>query len=117
MVVIRKRTDKKEPDTIETVKRIVRAGTHPLEKDRAVLIRLLPCPYWRTDVCPLRYKFGVPVEELGIEVYKETLRYPIRCKLASYFKCYYVKPYYYIPVRVGDINEWSRGLEDEYYPI
>jgi len=115
MIFIRKREDKKSPDTITTALRIVKAGIHPLSKEPVVYIRLLPCPYSRDrNICPLYDKFSHSDEELSVQVWKETLRYPIRCKLAGYYKCRYVKDYYYKPVLISkDIREWSKGVEDE----
>jgi len=112
MVVIRKRPDKKEPDTITTLERIAKVGVHPLEKTYVLKIPLPLCPYVDTDICPLAYKYGIkakrkiPLEELRIIVEKEEIRFPIKCKLSSYFRCPLLKNYYYGYVRKGDIDDW-----------
>jgi len=102
-VVIRKRTDKKEPDPLSQALKIEKVGVHPLHElsaDTIIRINLPPCPYWTDpNICPLRIKF-----RLSTVVIEEYLRFPIKCALAKYFKCRYVKPYYY-SIRVKDIKE------------
>ena len=95
-----KRPEKKEPDTITTVRRIVKVGTAPLpeELERLKILLLPSCPYWKDGViCPLRERFWVPPEkgEESLRVLEEYLKFPIGCKLANRFKCHFVKDYYY----------------------
>jgi len=102
-VVIRKRTDKKEPDPLSQALKIEKAGVHPLHElsaDTIIRINLPDCPYWTDpNICPLRTKF-----RLSTIVIEEYLRFPIKCALAKYFKCRFVKPYYYT-IRIRDIKE------------
>jgi len=96
-----KRTDKKEPDTLTTVRRIVKAGTGPLSDDlSSKIIRLPRCPYWNDpSICPLRERFYVPGDHLAElskeKVLEEYLKFPIVCKFANRFRCKFVKDYYY----------------------
>jgi len=89
--------EKKEADTLDTVRKIVKAGTQPLSENLAEIIKLPECSYWNDpSLCPLRERFYVPKEALtNEEVKEEYLKYPIVCKLANRFKCYFVKDYYY----------------------
>jgi len=89
-----KHATKKEPDTLDTVRKIVKAGTAPLSENLAKVIKLPECAYWNdTKVCSLRERFYVPKEKTS--AMEQVLKYPIKCKLANRFKCHFVKDYYY----------------------
>lgn len=106
-----KKPEKKEPDTIDTVRKIVRVGTAPLSEQLAagLIIRLSHCPYWRDpEICPLRERFWVPPEALSNEtVLIQYLKFPVVCRFANSFRCHFVKDYYY------DL----RPLKDDEYKI
>jgi len=85
--------DKTEPDPISTVEKIVEAKTGTLSKE-SITIKLLSCPFWLDNsICPLKERFKLPAGLSEIDV--EYLKYPIRCPLANFYKCRYIKPYYY----------------------
>ncbi len=92
-----KKPEKKEPDTLETVRRIVKAGTAPLSESLAKTIKLPECSYWNDPLtCPLRSRFYIPKEALSDEkVLEEFLKFPIICQFANKMKCHFVKNYYY----------------------
>jgi len=95
-----KKPEKTEPDSITTVERLVKVGTKPvsLSEDNIehIVINLEKCPYYKDEnVCPLKHKFVSPRDELSYTLEVERLKYPINCPLAWYFKCRYLKPYYY----------------------
>ncbi|RLC81206.1 MAG: hypothetical protein DRI61_04270 [Chloroflexi bacterium] len=107
-----KRKDKKDPDTITTLKRLAKAGTGPLSLEATkITIKLDPCPFWKDhDICPLVKRFRFPHEELSrIIVEQEILKYPIICPLARVFKCRFVKDYYY---EVVPVASYSSELSD-----
>ena len=103
------RPGKKEPDSLEFVERVIRAGRNPLKGElmlggeKPIFIWLDWCPYQDDErVCILKRrmgkKFGLEEEKSPEElalVFKEYLRYPIRCPLAFKYKCPWVKPYYW----------------------
>ncbi len=103
-----KHPSKTEPDSLDVVQKIERAGTGPTPEQRVRLSKLIfklePCPFWEdSSVCPLRERFFIPrdkeknklssdeVEEIDIEY----LKFPIVCPFANLYKCRFVKPYYY----------------------
>lgn len=93
-----RRPEKREPDPIDVAEKIARLGTAPMEPlkkdERVIRVPLRPCPFKDDEVCPLR-KLIVVVKAEGVRVMREALQFPIRCKLARLYKCFYVKPYYY----------------------
>lgn len=89
-----KHPSKKEPDTIDTVRKLVKVGTAPLTSLSDEVVVLKTCPFWKDDlVCPLKWRFLGPVDFLSKK--RMYLRFPVACSLAYYFKCRYVKKYYY----------------------
>lgn len=94
-----KKPEKHEPDTIDTVRKITKAGTAPLSEELTQVIRLPECPYWNdTGLCMLRSRFYIPEEESKLSKegkLEEYLKFPIVCKFANRFKCHFVKDYYY----------------------
>ena len=90
-----KRKEKKEPDTLDIVKKLAEVGPGMIERlSEPFLIRLKMCPYHQEDWCPLKKIFTVPrIHEMSVT--KEYLKYPVICKLANIYKCYYIKAYYY----------------------
>ena len=114
-IFVEKRTDKKEPDTITTVNRLIKIGTGPSPEKKSlekmsdeeleeylstpnVVIRLRLCPYYKDPrICPMCLRFGYypRYKELSKKALVEVLKYPIECILAWYYRCYYCKGYYY----------------------
>ena len=91
-----KRKDKKEPDTLDTVKKLAKVGPGPLEKlSELTVIKLKMCPYYKEEWCPLKKIFGVPRAHILADIEKEYLRFPVVCKLADVYRCWYLKSYYY----------------------
>ena len=75
------------PDDLNTALKIEAVGTKPLSQE---VIRLEPCLYYNNkDICPLYDRFD------HSNLVKEAPRYPIPCPLASKYKCFWVKDYYY----------------------
>jgi len=92
-----KRIEKKEPDTLETARRLAKVGPEAIANlyERVITVKFKLCPYYQSKrICPLRIKFAKPRHMLSI-IRMEYLKYPIACPLASYFKCKYIKGYYY----------------------
>jgi hypothetical protein len=87
---------KKEPDSIDVVKKLVAIGTGPPKEQLTTEIINLPlCPYWLdSTICPLKDRFRIPRYMLS-KVLVEYLKYPIVCKFANHYRCRYVKSYYY----------------------
>jgi len=112
-----KKTDKKAPDSLTTVRRIVKVGTAPLSEQlsKDEVIQLPKCPYWDDpSLCPLRDRFWVPPKDKLTKVFEEFLKFPIVCKFAYRFKCHFIKKYYYDLKPVRDYNmEKSEEIEEE----
>ena len=110
-----KKPEKHEPDTLDTVRKIVKAGTAPLSEQLTTSIKLAPCPYWNDPlICALRERFYVPKEALSAEtVLEEYLKYPIVCRFANSFKCHFVKDYYYDLKPQEDENLEGEELEED----
>ena len=128
--------EKKSPDTLIVAERLARLGTGPMpsqiktkldvdvetlqcrELERDIVIRLPKCPYYLDDtICPLKKRFYFPRDKLELEldlqvnVYKETLLYPMGCPLAYVYRCRYLKPYYY---RVKPWVTYSAALSKDF---
>ena len=89
-----KKPKKKEPDGLETIRKLVAMGTKVLSAEPFVL-KLPICPVWDdSNTCPLKDRFARPMDNLTGEK-EEYLKFPIACTLAFTHKCRYVKPYYY----------------------
>lgn len=89
-----KHPTKTEPDGIETVKRLAKIGTAPLTTLSDEIIILERCKFYLDDrICPMKPRFAHPTDRLSRK--KMFLRFPIACPFADYFRCRYVKPYYY----------------------
>jgi len=92
---------KKEPDTIDVVKKLVKIGTGPPpEQLSEFVIYLRECPFWKDPrICPLHMRFRIPRDHLSkiedIHVKVQYLRFPIVCKFANTYRCRFVKSYYY----------------------
>jgi len=85
---------KKEPDTLDTVRKLVEIGTKPLTQLSDEIIILKVCPFWVDDrICPLKNRFAHPMDNLTRK--RMILRFPVACPFADFFKCRFVKPYYY----------------------
>ena len=110
-----KKPEKHEPDTLDTVRKIVKAGTAPLSEQLTTSIKLAPCPYWNDPlICAIRERFYVPKEALSAEtVLEEYLKYPIVCRFANSFKCHFVKDYYYDLKPQEDENLEGEELEED----
>lgn len=101
-VVIRKRTDKDRPDSVAIIEKIEKVRTGVLS-DTTIRIPMPLCPYYdNPQVCPIKRN---PAYILNMEIWKETLKFPIKCPLASIFKCRYVKTSYYY--------RWEKVYETE----
>jgi len=82
-----KKPEKKEPDTLTTVKRLERIGTAPLSRIHR-LHRLAICPFYLNEtICLFKNWFMIPR--------LSHLRFPIKCTFAYEYRCPYCKPYYY----------------------
>jgi len=109
-----KRPEKKEPDTLDTVRKLAKIGPGFLEElSEDQIIRLKPCPYYdNPEICRLKLIFGRPrYEELRVKL--ERLKFPIICPLASMYKCVYLKKYYYGFIRFDPKEMVIRSLEEE----
>jgi len=90
-----KHAAKSEPDTIDTVKKLVAQGTAPAKLSKVTIIDLAMCPFWQDEqICPLKERFLQPRDNLN-DVQIQYLKYPILCKFANSYRCRYVKKYYY----------------------
>lgn len=88
-----KHPSKKEPDGLDTVKKLIAVGVAPLTSLSEEVVDLPICPFWENnEICPLKNRFAGPVDKLSMKMY---LKFPVACSLAYYWKCRYVKPYYY----------------------
>jgi len=87
---------KKEPDSIDVVKKLVAIGTGPPPEQLGAWVFDLPiCPFWNDErICPLKERFRMPRDNLS-SILVEYLKYPIVCPFANHYKCRYVKSYYY----------------------
>jgi len=110
---------KKEPDSLDVVKKIEAVGTGPTKEQRVTLSKLVfklePCPFWNDErICPFKTRFFIPRDkekkELSEKIDKieiEYLKFPIVCRFANVYRCRFVKPYYY------DIKEFKVKEIDE----
>lgn len=99
------RPEKKEPDPIDVVEKLSKLGTRPYERtekadEKVIEIKLPPCPYaFDEEICPLINRIKILVNGVwkskDVKLRVQELKYPIDCKLANYYKCRRVKPYYY----------------------
>jgi hypothetical protein len=89
-----KREDKKEPDTLDTVKKLSKVGPGMIV-NLSNIIRLEMCPYNKEEWCPLRKIFRIPRSHVLSKYKIEYLRFPVICELANIYKCWYLKSYYY----------------------
>ena len=102
---------KKEPDGLDVVKKLIAAGTAPLTSLSEEVINLPICPFFEdASLCPLKNRFAGPVDQLSIK--KMHLRFPVACSLAYYWKCRYVKPYYYDYTIEADSEE-EKKMDEE----
>jgi len=88
------RKEKKEPDTVDTARKLAKVGPeHIVLYEDMIKIELPKCSYHdNLEVCPLRIRFrGLELSNIAIQY----LRFPIACPLASIFRCIYIKDYYY----------------------
>jgi len=107
-----KRIDKHEPDTIDTVRKLIKKGTEPLS-DEVIKIRLLNCPFSEnSSTCPLKERFFIPRDQLSAKFSKEYLKFPIACPHAFHFRCRFIKGYYYGEKMLGKIKN-SENLSNE----
>ena len=115
-----KRPDKKDPDTLDVVRKLAKVGPGYIEEmsdDEDIYVKLQLCPYYNDPrVCRLKLIFGRPrYEELSeismlnfegrdlqervsieeLKVILENLKFPIICPLAMIYRCAYLKSYYY----------------------
>jgi len=88
------RPGKKDPDSLDFAIKLAKVGTAPLQKS-PVVVRLRSCPYLeKEEICPLFHKIKIVKAEGKLLV--ERLKYPIKaCRLAYFYRCGLVKPYYY----------------------
>jgi hypothetical protein len=85
--------NKTEPDGLDVVKKLIAAGTAPLSTLSEEVVKLPTCPFYEdVNICPLKSRFARTMDDLSRRQY---LKFPIACSLAYYWKCRYVKPYYY----------------------
>ena len=120
---------KKEPDSLDVVKKIEAAGTGPTQKERVTMSKLIfklePCPFWNDEnICPFKLRFFIPRDEKEEkeslsqeklqEIDIEYLKFPIVCPFANLYRCRFVKPYYYgiKKLKVKEIDE-DTGEENE----
>jgi len=87
------RSDKKEPDNLNTIRKLSKVGPGILNLDNKI-VKLKLCPYFEDfDICLLKRIFGRTRDE---ELTKfEYLKFPIICPIASFYRCRYLKSYYY----------------------
>lgn len=89
-----KHPTKKEPDTIDTVRKLAKKGTAPLTSLSEEIVILKKCPFCEdNEICPLKNRFVGPMDSLTRK--KMFLRFPVACQFADYYRCRYVKLYYY----------------------
>jgi hypothetical protein len=101
---------KKEPDGLDVVKKLIEKGTSPLTDLSEEVVTLPTCPFFEdNNVCPLKKRFAHPMDQLSKGMY---LKFPIACSLAYYWKCRYVKPYYY-DYRIEADSDEERKLDEE----
>jgi hypothetical protein len=85
--------NKSEPDGLDVVKKLIVAGTAPLSTLAEEVVQLPTCPFYEDlKVCPMKPRFARTMDDLSKRMY---LKFPVACSLAYYWKCRYVKPYYY----------------------
>jgi hypothetical protein len=85
--------NKTEPDGLDVVKKLIAAGTAPLSTLAEEVVQLPICPFYEDlKVCPMKPRFARTMDDLSKRMY---LKFPVACSLAYYWKCRYVKPYYY----------------------
>jgi hypothetical protein len=110
--------EKHEADTLTTVERLAKIGTGPptkaleddLSREEVVTILLDKCKYWNDeDICPLKKRFLRPIHLSKVRVEEEILRFPVMCPLAKYYKCRYIKDYYY---KITPVDKYSSSLSD-----
>ncbi|RLI87708.1 MAG: hypothetical protein DRP01_00865 [Archaeoglobales archaeon] len=101
------RPEKKEPDPIDVVEKLSKLGTRPFEKagnEKVIKIELPLCPEkyaFNEEICPLINRVKILVDGVWksdkpkVKLKVQELKYPIDCKLANYYRCRRVKPYYY----------------------
>jgi hypothetical protein len=92
-----KHAAKTEPDSIDTVRKLVAESTGPSKKDlsKKVIFNLDTCPFWNDEkICILKERFAKPRDNLS-KMTVEYLKFPIVCKYANNYKCRFVKSYYY----------------------
>jgi len=101
---IRKRTDKKEADPLEIIDRLVKVGSGYIKErieTSELNEKLFICPYWyNKSICVLARRIYLPrplIEEIQRKELEELkgLRFPVKCLLASMYRCPYLKDYYY----------------------
>jgi hypothetical protein len=93
----KEKTDKKDPDTLDTVRKLSKVGPGFIEKlSDTLVLKLKPCEFGKDpSVCPLKLRFGMPRNQELSELQIEYLRFPVACPLAYLRKCLYCKSYYY----------------------
>ena len=111
-IVKNKHPSKTEPDTIDTVRKLVKVGTAPLTSLSEEIVKLPTCPFWQDDnICPMKWRFAGPMDFLTKKMY---LRFPVACALAYYWKCRYVKSYYYSYLELeGEKGEEKKEEKEE----
>jgi len=100
-----KRTDKKEPDSLDVARKLAKVGPGEIVEKlfKLVNIKLKHCPFYKDkSICPLKKRFGIPRIHRLSTIRMEYLKYPIACPLANIYRCVYVKSYYY------GTKEWRR---------
>jgi len=107
--------EKKSVDTWTTVQRIAKMGTGSMSLSEVERIYLAPCPYTDSkEVCPLYNRFERPDDNASLaKVSRMQLKFPIRCQLASMFKCPLVKDYYYEMSEPIEVRNWSLPLTEQ----
>lgn len=104
-----KNPNKTEPDGLDVVKKLIAAGTAPLSNLSEELVKLPTCPFYEDlKICPLKPRFARTMDDLS----KMQLKFPVACSLAYYWKCRYVKPYYY-DYNVGPDSEDEKKMDEE----
>jgi len=109
------RVDKKEPDTLDTARKLAKVGPEFIERlfERVIIFRLPICPYnLKYSFCIIGKIFRKPrVRRHLLSIIKrEYLRFPVICKLAFIFRCRYLKKYYYGLERIN-IEEKEKKQE------
>jgi len=101
------RPEKREPDPIDVVEKLSKLGTRPYERtekadEKVIEIKLPLCPEkyaFNKDICPLIDRIKILVDGVwkskDVKLRVQELKYPVDCKLANYYRCRRVKPYYY----------------------